>query len=153
LNHSREYHLAAIAAFSEYLLEAFFFRSLKAYGWNVYAGLCIVMLSQILRSAAMMTAGSNFNHFVQETKDENHQLVKHGVYSFFRHPSYTGFFYWGVGMQLLLFNPACFLLNIFVISKFFAGRIPHEEETLVEFFGDEYVEYRKTTWVLIPFVK
>jgi protein-S-isoprenylcysteine O-methyltransferase len=143
--------LATVAAVMEYFFESYWFPSFKTYGWNVYIGIVIVGLSQMLRSSAMITCGSNFNHYVQHTKDENHKLVTHGIYSVLRHPSYTGFFYWGVGMQILLFNPICVILYAYALFKFFSERIPTEEEHLIDFFP-EYKEYRRKTYVLIPFL-
>ena len=48
----------------------------------------------------MFTAGSNFNHVVQNEKSETHTLVTSGVYAWFRHPSYVGWFYWSIGTQV-----------------------------------------------------
>lgn len=40
-----------------------------------------------------------------------------------RHPSYTGFFYWGLGMQLTLQNPVSFAIFMVVLWRFFNARI------------------------------
>ncbi len=115
----------------------------------------------------MFTAGSNFTHLVAESKSESHVLVKHGIYAydfvnsrqfklhanlnrFLRHPAYTGFFYWAVCLQVLLMNPVCAVAYIITLKRFFQDRIEHEEICLREFFGDEYVEYRAKSFVLIP---
>ena len=45
----------------------------------------------------MVTAGSSFNHIVQNEHDGNQVLVTHGIYSTFRHPAYFGWFWWSVG--------------------------------------------------------
>ena len=52
-------------------------------------------------------AGSNFDHIVQSNKDSGHQLVTTGVYTYLRHPSYCGWFWWSIGTQVLLCNPLC----------------------------------------------
>lgn len=70
-----------------------------------------------------------------------------------RHPSYFGFFWWGIGTQLVCGNTLCLLAYAGVLWKFFSSRIKGEEELLVRFFGDEYVGYRERTWVGIPFIK
>jgi protein-S-isoprenylcysteine O-methyltransferase len=142
--------MALTAAMIEYTIEAYFFPSWKSIGWNVYVGFVMVLTSQCLRSAAMMTAGSNFNHYVQYTKDDSHVLVTHGVYKYLRHPAYTGFYYWGIGTQLMLWNPICVCLYAYALGKFFGGRIPFEEERLKEFF-DDYGDYMNRTFVLIPY--
>lgn len=117
------------------------------------AGALLVVAGQAIRSAAMIAAGTNFNHVVQRTKDASHRLVTDGVYAYLRHPSYFGFFWWGLGTQLLLGNPLCFAAYTVVLWRFFAERIEREEKLLVAFFGNEYVVYRKSTHVGIPFIR
>ena len=48
----------------------------------------------------MIHAGRNFNHLVQSTKSETHELVTSGIYAWSRHPSYVGWFLWSVGTQV-----------------------------------------------------
>ncbi|RMJ23648.1 carboxyl methyltransferase [Aspergillus sp. HF37] len=109
-------------------------------------------LGQGIRSLAMVQAASNFNHNVQVERKEGHVLVRHGVYGVLRHPSYFGFFWWGLGTQLMLGNVVCLAGYAVVLWRFFYKRVHREEEFLVAFFGDEYVDYRKHTWVGIPFI-
>ncbi|KAG5984762.1 hypothetical protein E4U55_003274 [Claviceps digitariae] len=115
-------------------------------------GLTMVLLGQLVRSSAMLHAGTSFNHTVQTRKASSHTLVTTGVYALVRHPSYFGFFYWGLGTQLVLGNTLCFLGYAFVLWRFFRSRVRVEEDKLVEFFGDEYVRYRARVGTLIPFV-
>ncbi|KAF3480483.1 S-isoprenylcysteine O-methyltransferase [Arthroderma uncinatum] len=119
---------------------------------QVSVGLAIMIVGQVIRSLAMVQAGSNFTHTVQTQRREEHVLVKSGLYSVLRHPSYFGFFWWGLGTQLVLGNFVCFLGYAAVLWKFFSSRIQREEKLLIEFFGEEYVEYQSKTWVGIPFI-
>jgi len=150
LNHSKEYHVAVFASVLEYLLEWYFFKSMKSWSWITNVGILIAVGGQLLRSFAMITAKSNFTHIVRRSKVEGHQLVKTGVYRYFCHPSYTGFFYWAASLQLVLMNPICFLAYIKTLADFFSERLETEEESLIEFFGQEYIDYRRDTWLLIP---
>ncbi|KAJ3045886.1 hypothetical protein HDV00_006152 [Rhizophlyctis rosea] len=136
----------------EFFLEWYFLRGLKKFTWVNWIGLLIVLLAQFLRTAAMVTAGSNFSHIIADEKEHSHQLVTTGIYSIFRHPSYTGFFYWAFALQIVLMNPLCLVAYFFALKMFFSGRIEYEEGTLLEFFGEEYRVYRERTWVLIPFL-
>lgn len=52
----------------------------------------------------------------------------------------------------MLGNAICFVGYAFALWKFFSRRIPGEEELLISFFGQEYVQYRKRTSVGIPFI-
>lgn len=120
---------------------------------TVVMGLFLVVLGQLFRSLAMKQAGTSFNHLVQTTKKEDHVLVTRGVYAISRHPSYFGFFWWGVGTQILLGNPFCFLAYFSILWKFFNHRIRVEEKHLVTFFDERYLAYRKATRTLIPFIR
>ena len=44
------------------------------------------------------------------------------LYSWFRHPSYAGFFYWALGTQLVLQNPISFAMYAVVLWRFFYYR-------------------------------
>ena len=94
----------------------------------VSLGVAFIVIGQYVRTAAMAEAGKNFNHIVQSTKKDDHILVTSGVYSFSRHPSYFGFFWWGLGTQLVLGNPVCFLGYTVVLWKFFAHRITSKSQ-------------------------
>ncbi|KAJ5671448.1 Isoprenylcysteine carboxyl methyltransferase [Penicillium longicatenatum] len=116
-------------------------------------GLLLMAVGQLIRSFAMAQAASNFNHHVQSEHREGHMLVTHGLYRFLRHPSYFGFFWWGLGTQLVLGNVVCFFAYSLVLWKFFSTRIKREERFLIQFFGAEYVHYRQSTPVGIPLIR
>ncbi|TID14746.1 putative prenyl cysteine carboxyl methyltransferase ste14 [Venturia nashicola] len=121
--------------------------------WVRGLGLGLIIVGQLFRSLAMVTAGTNFNHQVQRKRAIGHQLVTTGVYGVLRHPSYFGFFWWAIGTQLLVGNPFCLVAYVLVLWRFFSRRIQGEELYLVGFFGDEYVQFRKSTRVGIPFIR
>ena len=151
-----------LASFAEYFFEWYLFPSwFKQWSFLTTLGMSarrdftiiaimIAVAGQVLRTTAMITAGSNFTHLVAETKEDHHVLVKTGIYSVLRHPSYTGFFYWALALQVILFNPICFVLYVVALKQFFADRIVNEEHALIRFFGDDYLDYRQRTFVLIP---
>ncbi len=153
------YTIAHTASFTECILSHLFLpQSLQTIlpAWVHYIilflGLLFIFVGQCVRAEAMLEAGSNFSHLVRHTKAPSHQLVTTGLYSHFRHPSYFGFFWWGIGTQLVCGNIICLLGYAVVLWRFFSRRIDGEEELLVRFFGDEYVQYRKKTRVGIPFI-
>jgi protein-S-isoprenylcysteine O-methyltransferase len=153
LNHSLEYGVAAAASWTEFFLESLVAPSLKTSLYTRLVGLSFIVFGEIFRKLAMYTAGSNFNHFVQETRQSNHELVTKGIYRFVRHPSYFGWFYWSIGTQILLGNPLCAIAYTVVTWKFFASRIAFEEYYLIRFFGKDYLDYQKKVPSGIPFVK
>ncbi|KAH8894995.1 ICMT-domain-containing protein [Thozetella sp. PMI_491] len=115
-------------------------------------GLGLVVVGQTARTAAMMQAGPSFNHIIQHRRHESHVLVTTGIYSKLRHPSYFGFFWWALGTQLVLGNAFSFVAYTAVLWRFFRVRIRHEEDVLIRFFGDEYVNYRKAVGTKIPLI-
>jgi protein-S-isoprenylcysteine O-methyltransferase len=118
-------------------------------------GLILVFVGQFVRATAMMQAGPSFNHIVQDRKKADHEMVTTGIYGVMRHPSYFGFFYWGIGTQLVLGNPICFVAYAFLLWKFFSSRIKMEEYQMQRqgFFGENYAEYKKRVPTMIPFIR
>ncbi|CCE63295.1 hypothetical protein TPHA_0E02030 [Tetrapisispora phaffii CBS 4417] len=158
INNGVEYISAHLVAICECSIERVFFNSAKRSDSSFInsiifiVGLCLVIIGQVIRSLAMYTAGQSFSHIVKTSKIEDHDLVTDGIYSFFRHPSYFGFFWWAIGTQMMLLNPISFVLFSFVLWRFFSKRINYEEKYLVEFFGKKYLDYKKTVPVRIPFI-
>lgn len=91
--------------------------------WTVMFGFSLIVVGQTMRSLAMAQAKTNFNHVVQWTKKPDHVLVTDGVYAFSRHPAYFGFFWWGLGTQVMLGNRICFVTYGLVLWRFFSHRI------------------------------
>ncbi|SPQ22303.1 7d2edfe2-140c-42e7-a3ef-a09a37378eec [Thermothielavioides terrestris] len=116
------------------------------------AGLALVVAGQTVRSVAMVHAGRNFNHTLQYRRESGHVLVTDGIYGVLRHPSYFGFFWWALGTQMVMGNAVSFVGYAVVLWRFFRDRIRREEELLVGFFGDEYLDYRRRVPTRIPFV-
>lgn len=94
--------------------------------WQLTLGAVFVVVGQIIRSLAMVQAGTSFTHTIQHERREDHVLIKDGIYSILRHPSYFGFFWWGLGTQLMLGNTLCLFAYAFVLWQFFSTRIQSE---------------------------
>ncbi|CAH1105683.1 unnamed protein product [Psylliodes chrysocephalus] len=153
INHSPQYIVAAITSWVEFFVESYLFPDLKQIYWLSNTGLIICILGELLRKTAMLTAGSNFSHLVQCEKFSNHTLVTHGVYAWFRHPSYVGWFYWSIGTQIILVNPLCVPAYALASWLFFKTRIEIEEITLLNFFGQNYCDYQDKVGTGIPFIE
>ncbi|KAG7478420.1 hypothetical protein MATL_G00080700 [Megalops atlanticus] len=153
LNHSVEYTVAALSSWLEFTMEKLLLPELKQCRWLSLLGLLMVVCGEGLRKSAMLTAGSNFNHIVQNEKAQSHVLVTSGVYSCFRHPSYVGWFYWSIGTQVVLCNPVCVLGYTLASWRFFRERIEEEELSLILFFGEEYLEYKRRVPTGLPFIQ
>lgn len=152
LNHSKEYGIAAMSSITEFTIEAYFWPNIKQIWFITVLGLILCIFGESLRKLAMITAGNNFNHIIQSNREEGHTLVTHGLYAICRHPSYVGWFYWSIGTQLILLNPICTIGYAIVSWKFFAERVVDEEITLLNFFGEEYVNYKRRVRSGLPFI-
>lgn len=117
----------------------------------MYVGAVICVCGVVLRAAAEVKMEANFSHVIRKEKSGSHQLVTTGVYSFFRHPSYTGWFYYCIGREVVLMNPINFLFSTFMNWFLLYYRIPYEEKYLLSFFP-EYEAYRRRTHIFIPFI-
>lgn len=81
----------------------------------------------------------------------DHQLIEAGPYSLIRHPMYLGA--WTLFLGLALLYPVWAMLLMFVFGVIsFANRIRVEEAALAERFGDEWIEYKRRTKLLVPFI-
>lgn len=156
-SNGRAWNIAHSCAMVEIVVDCLLLRD---YGpsarWSpitVCLGFGLVVLGQIVRSMAMIQAGSNFNHIVAREKAAGHMLVTSGIYAHVRHPSYFGFFWWAIGTQIAVGNIFCGIVYALVLWRFFDSRIQHEEAALIEFFGDEYKLYRKATPTGLPLIK
>lgn len=55
--------------------------------------------------------------------------------------------------QVLLCNPVCVVGYALASWRFFRERIEEEEITLIHFFGEEYLEYKRKVPSGLPFIK
>jgi protein-S-isoprenylcysteine O-methyltransferase Ste14 len=84
--------------------------------------------------------------------EEGQRLVMSGVYGIVRHPIYSGGL---IGVGGFYVASGSLVVLVTVTALYFAvirHRLIFEERMLVEEFGDEYRDYMKKTWRLIPFI-
>lgn len=113
-------------------------------------GLAMMAGGACVRLWAMRTAGRFFNHQMQTSLGADHALVQSGPYRWLRHPSYTGFYWFSLGTQVLLGNPITLLLYVGVLGRFFQARVAAEEVALERRFGEAYRRYRSARHLFIP---
>lgn len=153
---SFEYAFARVMYHLEFFLWYFLWPDLRTNKFSTTLsciGLIGVLTGQAIRTIAMYQCGASFTHVVMQQKKQEHVLITHGIYQYFRHPSYFGWFLWATSLQLLMFNPLFFVATCYMSYRFFSERIPREERALVEFFGQEYVKYRDATPTWLPFIR
>lgn len=154
LTDNLHYQAAALVAWVEFWVEYVWAPQLKGNGVAIAAGLVLVVVGQYFRAAAMWTAGEAFTHQIQTDRREEHSVVQHGVYALVRHPGYFGWYWWSVGLAILLGNPLSTVAYAIAAWYFFAMRIPYEEMTLNALFPGEYAAYAaRVRRIGIPCIK
>ncbi|KAJ6795865.1 putative protein-S-isoprenylcysteine O-methyltransferase [Iris pallida] len=121
---SKQYVVAMACALVEYFIEYSFFPELKNNRLVSNIGLFLVLLGEVIRKTAILTARKSFTHNIRIRYEDQHVLITHGIYRFMRHPSYCGFFIWAIGTQVMICNRFCIVAFAVVIWQFFYKRIP-----------------------------
>ncbi|ACU58261.1 methyltransferase family protein [Chitinophaga pinensis] len=116
----------------------------------VQAGLIMIVVGMIYRFIAIYTLGRFFTVDVAIRSD--HRIVRKGMYRFMRHPSYLGSLLSFLGNGFALNSWVGLVIGFVPVLLTFLYRMKVEEELLVNNFGQEYIDYKKDTWKLIPFV-
>lgn len=114
-------------------------------------GLIMYLLGLSIRRWAVWTLAEFFSLHI-EIK-EKHQLIKDGPYRYVRHPNYLATIMKGVGFLLI---PNSFYMIFYAILIFIPIRIVRiylEEKELIKEFGQEYLNYKKEVYALLPFKK
>lgn len=115
-----------------------------------YIGIALIIIGMIIRFAAVISLGKFFT--VDVTIRQGHQLKKDGLYKYFRHPSYFASLLSFIGFGISLNNWLSLIVITVAIIVAFSMRVKVEEKALIEQFGEEYLNYKKTTSGFIPFV-
>jgi protein-S-isoprenylcysteine O-methyltransferase Ste14 len=104
------------------------------------------------RYYSIYTLGKYFTFVVTIKKD--HKLIDYGPYRYLMHPSYTGSLFGNFFYYLYFGYDVLFVLLLQIISYYMLilKRIPLEEEILLKNFGNNFLEYKKNRWRIIPFL-
>jgi protein-S-isoprenylcysteine O-methyltransferase len=78
--------------------------------------------------------------------------VTSGPYKYLRNPAYTGALITLVGFGFGAGNWISVIFLLIIGLAAYAWRIAVEDKALRERFGEEYEDYKKRTWALIPFI-
>ncbi len=129
--------------------------------WNIQAplfslkspmnviGALIFIVGLLITVNAQMTLKRNYSSMLRIK--EGHQLITHGIYKYVRHPVYSGVILRFFTIPIFATSLLGFLFALTAIPLF-NYRIGVEEKMLIGEFGDEYLEYTKATWKLLPYI-
>ena len=119
-----------------------------ARSWTGYGiGVALVALGLGYAAQARRHLGANWSATV--TLKQAHSLIRSGPYRHVRHPIYTGLLLAFAGSALAQAQWRG-LLALLLVTGSLWFKLRREERWLLEHFGDDYAEYRKTSWALLP---
>lgn len=113
-----------------------------------WIGVGIASLSLPLLFWVHHTLGRHWSRTL-EIKVE-HKLCMDGPYSRVRHPMYSVFFTFMLGMGLISANFLLFILFVIFVVLMYTLLIPSEERMMLDHFGEEYREYMQKTGRIFP---
>jgi len=115
-----------------------------------YFGLFLIVAGMVIRFIAVWSLGKLFT--VDVTIREGHKIKQDGLYHLMRHPSYSGSLLSFIGFGFSLNNWLSLIIISVLITIAFLYRIRIEEKLLKTQFGEDYSEYMKKTYRLIPWI-
>jgi len=117
-------------------------------GWMGWVGTAAFTAAIVLLWRSHADLGLNWSATLQ-IKSE-HSLVTHGVYRRIRHPMYAAHLLWAVAQGLLLENWFAGWAFVVTFVPLYLLRVPHEEQMMLDQFGQEYRDYMARTGAMIP---
>ncbi len=106
-----------------------------------YLGIVTAILGDIVFVISVWTMKDSWRAGVSPT--DKTELVTTGIYQISRNPAFLGFDLVYIGVCLMFFNLLLFLVSVFAMIMFHLQIVNVEEEFLLDFFGEEYISYKK----------
>lgn len=116
--------------------------------WARWVGLIMALAALPLLWWVHWALGSNFSGLLHVR--EEHTLVTYGPYRWVRHPMYSVFYLYMIGILLLTSNWLIGGLMLVGLTLVLVTRLRREENTMIEKFGDRYRDYMKRTGRFLP---
>jgi len=115
-----------------------------------FIGVSLILIGISVRLIAIFSLKSLFTANVSIRYD--HKLKTDGIFKKVRHPSYSGSLLSFLGLGLTLGNWISLLIIFLPVLGAFLYRIHIEEKVLMNTFKEEYLNYKKRTKRLIPYL-
>jgi protein-S-isoprenylcysteine O-methyltransferase Ste14 len=114
-----------------------------------WAGVAVCAAALAFAIWARRTLGAEWSQDVE--LKQGHRLIVRGPYRLVRHPIYTAHLLMALGAAITFGT----WLGYAAVVSFFVGfrvKLAQEEELLSRNFPEEYPEYKKRTWALLPWM-
>jgi methanethiol S-methyltransferase len=96
---------------------------------------------------ALYVFNTGLGWLIKHNKEQ--KLVQNGIHRYVRHPLYSGTFLLIWGLWLVFPSLGLLIMNI-IITTYTLVAIRFEEQKLVSEFGESYLNYKKTTPMIMP---
>lgn len=116
--------------------------------WAGWTGAAIFAISLWVFWRAHAALGRYWSDSVQLR--QGHQLVMSGIYRHIRHPMYTFGWLLGIAQALLLWNWVVAMAGLASFALLYFQRVRHEEQMMLEQFGEAYRAYMERTGRVMP---
>jgi protein-S-isoprenylcysteine O-methyltransferase Ste14 len=135
-----------------YLLTPLFsFANYELSNWLHACGLAAMVAGLWFFWRSHVDLGLNWSVTLETRK--GHEIVKHGLYRYIRHPMYLAIWLFSFGQALLLDNWLAGWSVVFAFALMYCMRTPQEEEMMLDRFGDAYKDYMAETGRLFPRIR
>ncbi len=124
------------------------FLNLNFPDWLRIIGIAIAMASLFYFQWIHKSLGENWTPTLEIRA--GHKIIKTGPYRMIRHPMYFQIWLWTIAQILIVSNLLAGFSGIVAFSVLYFIRVPSEERMLIDYFGDEYIEYMKCTGRIFP---
>lgn len=115
---------------------------------HALAGIAVLIVGLAIRRSAIRSLGSFFNVEVAVRSDQ--RVVRHGLYRWLRHPSYTGLLLCFLAIGIAVGNWVALAAMTVPVTAVILHRIRVEEAFLRATLGEEYERYCVETRRLLP---
>jgi len=116
--------------------------------WVGWTGVVVFTIGLWLFWRSHADLGRNWSYTLELRK--GHQLITSGVYKYVRHPMYAAALMLGVAQVLILHNWIAGWSSLVSFVALYFLRVPHEEQMMLNHFGEEYQSYMNRTGRIIP---
>lgn len=115
-----------------------------------YIGFGVFVLFSWLQVTAYKSLGKSYAQDIVIVKE--HKLCTTGLYKFIRHPQYMSQFLSDLGAGLALMSYLAVPIVVLVELPLFIMRASFEERLLSKHFKNDFVEYKKKSGFILPFI-
>jgi len=117
-------------------------------GWLRWVGGAVAVSGMALFMWTHAQLAGNWSPLVERARAGT--LITGGPYRWVRHPMYSSFFLFNIGLLVLMSNWIAGLPAVLTFAWMYRSRVGREERIMLDQFGDDYAAYASRTGRVIP---